>query len=655
MLKPEVDDARPLPRYRRRVRRPRPGRLELLLFAVFAAGGSAEIAALGFEAAPVGIATYVLAAAALLLTRTAPLALPPLTVAVYALAPLAGFDVSQPAAWLPLLSFACFAAGAGPRPARWPAGLASVLVCLAAAFAVLRFLTDFEPYLPFGLILTLGPWALGLALRSALEREHAAATRSERARLELALATERAVAAERSRVTGELNDVLAHSLGAMVLQSSAAADLLRRSPREAARRLEGLTRVGREALADTGRLLRSLRDGRDAPHETVPEEPPPARVGRLRAGDVLVPAAFAVLATAETIAAPAGSLLPSLAAFWLAGAVLVARRRLPLAMPLAVGAITLAARLVGGEPQEQSSWIVVHALAYFAAGRHVPRSRAALGLAAIAGAEALYLADATARGELTGDYVFVALPFAAVTWGIGVALRATLDRTRALAAEAERAGVDRELEVERAAADERRRIARELHDLLATSLSVMVVQASLALDLVRDDPGAAAGAVAEVERSGRAALERTGGLLRLLGEGGDAGTEPQYGLAHLPDLAAEYGRAGLEIELDAAAAGDLPPGVEASVYRIAQEALTNAAKHAPRSAVRLRVARFGNGVAVEVRNAPPPRNGAAPVSSGHGLAGLRERVAIFGGTLDAGPLPDGGFRLAATIPVGEAP
>jgi signal transduction histidine kinase len=156
-----------------------------------------------------------------------------------------------------------------------------------------------------------------------------------------------------------------------------------------------------------------------------------------------------------------------------------------------------------------------------------------------------------------------------------------------------------------------------------------------------------------VERSGRTALGETGRLLRMIEGGADAlGTHPQPGVADLPALADDYARAGLAIDLELDnAARRLPIGVELSSYRIVQEALTNALKHAPGSPVRIRLARHGSEVEIEVRNGRASSAALALVPSGHGLVGLRERVSLFGGTLDASPTADGGFVLAATLPV----
>jgi signal transduction histidine kinase len=253
---------------------------------------------------------------------------------------------------------------------------------------------------------------------------------------------------------------------------------------------------------------------------------------------------------------------------------------------------------------------------------------------------------------ITWDAVLV-FGIAVGPWAVGVAVRQALERSRALAAEAERARVERALEAERGAAAERKRIARELHDVLANSLSVMVVQASLAAEQTARDPAAAAAAVAAVERAGRTALTETGALLRRIGED-TGGRRPRSGLADLSALTDEFARAGLAVDLDVEPlTGHLPVGVELSTYRIVQEGLTNTLKHAPGSSVRVRLARDGGGVAIEVRNGRARSRPLTADTGGHGLVGLRERAALFGGRLDAGPTSDGGFRLAVTLP-GEA-
>ncbi len=178
----------------------------------------------------------------------------------------------------------------------------------------------------------------------------------------------------------------------------------------------------------------------------------------------------------------------------------------------------------------------------------------------------------------------------------------------------------------------------------------MVVQAGAASDLLRRDPGAAERALAESQRAGRSALEETGRLLHLLREDADSELKPQPAAGDLPGLVEVFHSAGLDVELVIEGSTDgLPPGVDLSVYRIVQEGLTNALKHAPRSPASVTVRRDPGGVDIELRNTEErdPR----PVSSGRGLVGMRERVAVYGGALDAGPTDDGAFRVHAHLPL----
>jgi signal transduction histidine kinase len=635
-------------------------RSDRLLPALIGAVGAVEITAAGYDPVWLTLATFLLAAAVLGAARLAPLAVPPLATAIYATAALLGADVAEPASWVPLIAFACFSTGLHASRAQRLAGLASVLAALAILYAGLEWLTEFEPSLLFGLIMTAGAWALGLALREALDRNRRAGAEAERARVDRALAGERAAEAERERIAVELHDVLAHSLGEMVVQSSVAGDLVRADPGAAAAALGGVAQTGREALAETGRLLRLLRDDRDelglggGTASDVRAEPQPDAVAAAPARplrDALLPALFGVIATAEIVSGGYEPLWASLTAYWLAVAVLCARRAVPLAMPIAVAAIFVGARLVDSETVEPASWLLPGALAYFSAGRHVPRSRAGWGFASVLASLGLLTLEAAARGERTADLVLV-LAAGVGPWVVGVALRETLERTRALAAETERERLEQELEAERAAAAERKRIARELHDVLANSLSVMIVQAYGGAALAVGDPDGAAAAVSEVERSGRSALGEIGRLLRLIRNGGnEVGTRPQHGVADLPALAEEYTRAGLRVDFDADGVARLPIGLDLSTYRIVQEGLTNALKHAPGSAVRVRLTQRESELAIEVRNGPAAARTAPAVPSGHGLVGLRERVALFGGSLDARPTAGGGFVLAATIRV----
>ena len=376
-----------------------------------------------------------------------------------------------------------------------------------------------------------------------------------------------------------------------------------------------------------------------------------ATSGRIRRSDLVLPALFGVLGTVEIAVQGYRPLLVALGTYWLAVLVLCVRRLAPLAMPLLVAGIYALTPVLGFDVSEPAAWILLPGLAFFSAGSMVPRSRAPLGLASVVGALLVVFATLDWLTSFDPDLVF-GLVWVIGPWMVGVAVRETLERNRELAVEAERARADAERAAADAAAAERARIARELHDVLAHSLSVMVVQASLAEDLVARDAEGAAGAIREVQQIGRDALGETGRLLRLIRDDGDElGMRPQRSLDDLSALVDDYTRAGLEVELVVdPAARSVPFGVGLSVYRIVQEALTNALKHAPGSRVAVRLERRANVLAVEVENGSGAGEPAVRVESGHGLGGVRERVAIFGGTVDAGPTEGGGFRLVATLP-----
>ncbi|MET8142331.1 histidine kinase [Sphaerisporangium sp. NPDC005288] len=208
-----------------------------------------------------------------------------------------------------------------------------------------------------------------------------------------------------------------------------------------------------------------------------------------------------------------------------------------------------------------------------------------------------------------------------------------------------------------AAARERARMALELHDPVAHSVSVMVMQAGGVRMTLRGTHPRASEALALVERIGRGAVEELQRMLRLLGAGEAPGLVPQPSLAGLEELAERARAGGLAVTV--ATEGEpvpLPAGLEVSAYRIVQEALTNAIKHAgPTRAVVVLAYRPGE-LSVEISDQGPPEGrprppDAAEASEGRGLAGVRERVGLFRGTLAAGPRPGGGFRVHAVLPL----
>jgi signal transduction histidine kinase len=210
-----------------------------------------------------------------------------------------------------------------------------------------------------------------------------------------------------------------------------------------------------------------------------------------------------------------------------------------------------------------------------------------------------------------------------------------------------------EEEAQRQLGEERARIARELHDVIAHSVSMIVVQAAAADDVFDERPDQAREALRSIERAGRDAM---GELRRLLSavrpELGDP-TEPQPGLDRVDELADGLRAGGLEVAvLREGEPAPLPAGVDLSAYRIVQEALTNTLRHAQATRADVTLSYGPDALEVDVRDdgRAPPGNG----SGGHGLVGMRERAALLGGTLEAGPEASGGFRVHARLPLEAA-
>ena len=235
------------------------------------------------------------------------------------------------------------------------------------------------------------------------------------------------------------------------------------------------------------------------------------------------------------------------------------------------------------------------------------------------------------------------------------AVRARADALRRLAEQQNISDVER---ARRALLEERTRIARELHDVVAHHMSVIAIQAEAAPYRVPDLPEELAHSFAAIRSN---ALEALTELRRVLGvlraDGAEDDPAPQPTLNRLDDLVVNARSAGLAVT--AAVDGPprpLPPGVELSAYRIVQEALSNAMRHAPGSQVRVEVAHRPAGLEVRVVNGPPQMPPQIPPArspgAGHGMPGMRERAAMLGGQLTAGPAPDGGYAVSAFLPTG---
>jgi signal transduction histidine kinase len=320
-----------------------------------------------------------------------------------------------------------------------------------------------------------------------------------------------------------------------------------------------------------------------------------------------------------------------------AGAALAWRRRAPLVCAGVVAVAFAFEGILQVDLQNPVQPLLVILVTTYSLGRHARLRPALLGLGALLVADVVGTTAEHHAG--VGNFLFGAI-FGAGTFIVGRIVRANTAQTGA----AERRAAA-------AAAEERARIARELHDVIAHSVSVMVVQAGAAEEILRRDPERAVAPLRAVQETGRQALSEMGRLLGILREHGDEiGLAPQPGLGELDGLLEETRAGGLPVELRVE--GDrrpLPPGVELSLYRIVQEALTNVRKHAGRARAAVTV-RYGPAeVAVEIDD---DGTGAVNGYGGRqGLVGMRERVAVYDGTLEAGPRPEGGFAVRARIPL----
>jgi len=241
--------------------------------------------------------------------------------------------------------------------------------------------------------------------------------------------------------------------------------------------------------------------------------------------------------------------------------------------------------------------------------------------------------------------------FSLLAWVLGDSMRYRRGYYAALEDKAARLEAERHAQAKIAAAAERARIARELHDIVAHHVSVMVVQADGARYALRADPGRAETALTAISATGRQALTEMRRLLGVLRSAGEqSGLAPVPGLGELRELLDQARAAGLEVSYTLTGTPrELPEGAELAAYRVVQESLTNTRKHggiAATAAVTLRYEPEGLTVEVTDDGIASPVNEPA----GHGLAGMRERIAMYGGTVEAGPLPGGGFRVTAHLP-----
>jgi signal transduction histidine kinase len=332
------------------------------------------------------------------------------------------------------------------------------------------------------------------------------------------------------------------------------------------------------------------------------------------------------------------------------GLPLLARRRSPLGAPtLSLLAVALQAVIW---PHSVPYSFFTFAVVLIAGGLYGHHLRTATGrLAAAAFVVALaVLVVALDPADHWTDLLSI-LPFTGIAWLIGHIFRVTGERNAELRERAERLERERDAEARAAVAEERSRIAREMHDVVAHSLSVMVVQAEAAEEMIGIDPERARRPLRAVQDTGRTALGELRHMLGALRESDDGpGLAPQPGLGGLEALAQQVRDAGLPVTLRVE--GDPRPlsaTIDLQAYRILQEGLTNALKHAGPARAEVVVRYAARELVLEVRDDGRGHDPGAE-DGGHGLMGMRERVAVCGGELEAGPGPAGGFALVARLP-----
>jgi Signal transduction histidine kinase len=253
-------------------------------------------------------------------------------------------------------------------------------------------------------------------------------------------------------------------------------------------------------------------------------------------------------------------------------------------------------------------------------------------------------------GFNTGESLLHLAVFVAAAWILGDNLRTKRAYYRELEERADRLEREREENVRRATTEEQERIARELHDVIAHSVSVMVVQAAAANDVFERQPERAREALRSIEESGRSALTELRRLLGIVRTSERGRLDPQPGLAALEELIEQVRTTGLEVKLELTGRlGELPAGVDLSAYRIVQEALTNTLKHAQATRARVQLDRSEHELAIEVTDDGAGQGNES--TNGHGLIGMQERVALLGGALETGPGGNGGFAVKARFPL----
>jgi signal transduction histidine kinase len=684
-----------------------PFRRDLLVAVALTVAGELEILlAPGDGSQLVSALALAVAMLALAWRRRAPLAaLFAIAAALLIQAPLDGFLVDHSVTSHATFVLALYSAG---RYVAGATGLAAavfamaVLVATRAAFdpAVQRAADVILTSIAVSVPLLVGRWVRGQVL---LQRE--LGEKARRLERERERDASQAAEEERMRIAADLHAAVADGLGLIVRQAQELQHLLSTREHGAARRLFAkIAADSREALADVRRVLGVLRHDGEAPRlappaadpgrepapapaaltatadperevTPVPAAPPPpatpTTIGRAAAWrrrrslrqasretlDRVLVAVILVAAEIElAVTAPGDKLaLAALTAVAIVTPLLWRRRRPGLVAGAVLGAVAVQSAAVGLDSLPACDIVAVICASY-AVGAYAGRRAAIAGLLLFTLGAGLHAAVFYPEGVLPAI-----LGGALVPWIVGRTVRGQRLLTSELHESAARSEHAREQQARAAMTAERARVARELHDAVAHNISVIAIQAAGASAIVERDPARAVQIAALIDAVGREALAELGRLVGPLGAvvGTDDGdgdpAAPHLSLARVDGLAMRTRDSGLPVELSVEGEpAMLPAGVDLAAFRIVQEALANASKHAGGARAWVVVRYEERAVEVEIGDDGREPNGRPPSpapSSGHGLMGMRERVALYGGTLDAGCRPEGGFLVRARLPI----
>jgi signal transduction histidine kinase len=370
--------------------------------------------------------------------------------------------------------------------------------------------------------------------------------------------------------------------------------------------------------------------------------------------DWLVTLALMIIALLEAAGGADPGPIVVAAAVQLAATLPVAFRRLAPLRAIAISvAVSLPYVVAYGSVNSLAS-LLTGLLLIYSVGRHSD-GRALLAGSAI-GLFSIIVQGIGGTFKTPTDWAFALILMGAALI-FGVALRVQVERSIALAVAADRAEREQEATAQAAVHEERARIARELHDVVAHNVGLIVLQAGGARSVLATDPERARAALRQVEETGRQTLTEMRHLVGILRVDEDEERQPLPRLERLPALVDEARAGGLTVDLQIEGPPvELPAGLELAAYRIIQEALTNVRKHAPTSRALVRVCYEPDRLSVGVSDDGGPsvaEGDTARITSGpgHGLIGMRERVQLYGGQFEAGSMPDGGFRVEATFPL----